>query len=100
MPNSNQGADFTDSKIKLGNTTWAGSIELHILASDWNKHKHSADKNYKNVILHVVWNNDAELNLPFSTLVLQDKVPKLLLKKFDELMHAESFIPCEKILNL
>ena len=100
MPNSNQGADFTDSKIKLGNTTWAGSIELHILASDWNKHKHSADKNYKNVILHVVWNNDAELNLPFSTLVLQDKVPKLLLKKFDELMHAESFIPCEKNIEL
>ncbi len=95
-PNTNQGPDFTNAKIKIENTTWAGSIELHINATDWKNHKHSSDKNYKNVILHVVWQQDIELKLPFSTLVLHDKVPKILLNKYDELMNAGSFIPCEK----
>ena len=98
--NTNQGPDFADAKIKIGKTIWAGSIELHINSSDWKNHKHSGDKNYKNVILHVVWQHDAPLNLPFSTLVLHDKVPKLLLKKYDELMNANSFIPCEKNIHL
>jgi len=94
--NTNQGPDFTDAKIKINNTIWAGSIELHINSSNWKDHKHNDDSNYKNVILHVVWQHDAELHLPFSTLVLEDKVPKFLLVKYDELMKAGSFIPCEK----
>ncbi len=98
--NNNQGPDFTDAKIKINNTIWAGSIELHINASDWKTHKHSGDKNYKNVILHVVWQQDVDLKLPFSSLVLQDKVPKILLNRYDELMSANSFIPCEKSIHI
>ena len=98
--NTNQGPDFTDAKIKIENTTWAGSIELHIHASDWKNHQHSNDIHYKNVILHVVWQPDADLELPFSTLVLQDKVPKILLHQYDELMNADHFIPCEKNIHL
>ena len=94
--NTNQGPDFSDAKIKINTTVWAGSIELHTNASDWKNHKHSGDKNYKNVILHVVWQQDAQLNLPCSTLVLQDKVPKILLTRYDELMQADYFIACEK----
>jgi hypothetical protein len=94
--NSNQGPDFTEAKIKINHTVWAGSIELHINTSDWKNHKHSQDKNYRNVILHVVWQHDTNLQLPCSTLVLQDRVPKLLLSKYDELMHTDHFIPCEK----
>lgn len=98
--NTNQGPDFIDAKIKIGSTTWAGSIELHVNSSDWKNHKHSGDKNYKNVILHVVWQDDISLNLSFSTLVLHDKVPKLLLSRYDDLMNTESFIPCEKSIHL
>ncbi len=97
--NTNQGPDFINAKIKIGNTIWAGSIELHIKNSDWKNHKHSSDKNYKNVILHVVWQNDVHLNLPFSTLTVQDKVPKVLLNRYDELMNGNSFIPCEKSIH-
>lgn len=98
--NTHQGPDFTGARIKINNTTWAGSVELHINSSDWRQHKHSADKNYKNVVLHVVWKNDVELNLPFATFVLEDKVPKLLLSRYDELMNANSFIACEKNIHL
>jgi hypothetical protein len=94
--NTNQGPDFSDAKVKIGTTTWAGSIEIHIKSSDWKLHKHSGDKIYNNVILHVIWLHDADLQLPFSTLVLQEKVPKVLLNRYDELMNAHSFIPCQK----
>jgi hypothetical protein len=94
--NSNQGPDFTDAKIRIGNTTWAGSIELHIRTSHWNQHRHSADKNYNNVILHVVWEQDVTLQLPFQTLVLQNRVAKLLLQKYEALLHSGHFIACEK----
>ena len=97
--NTNQGPDFLDAKVRIDNTTWAGSIELHINSSDWKNHKHAGDKNYKNVILHVVWQHDVDLQLSFPTLVLQDKVPKVLLEKYNELMNAPGFIPCEKAIH-
>jgi hypothetical protein len=93
--NSNQGPDFSNASIKVGDTTWAGNIELHVQASDWNLHKHGTDKNYNNVILHVVWQEDMALDTPFYTLVLQDRVPKLLLNRYETLMMAASFIPCQ-----
>ena len=100
ISNSNQGPDFKDAKIKIADTTWAGHVELHILSSDWQAHKHSNDDNYKNVILHVVWQNNIDLQLPFPVLELHDKVPKVLLSRFDELMQATDFIPCQHTLQL
>jgi len=93
--NTNQGPDFLNAKIKIGNTIWAGSIELHLLSSDWKNHKHGDDKNYNNVILHVVWQDDIDLKLAFPTLELQSKVSKLLLTKYNELMNTNSFIACQ-----
>ena len=97
--NTDQGPDFSAATIKIGDTTWAGSIELHLNSSDWKNHKHTGDDNYKNVVLHVVWQHDTPDALPFSTLILQDKVSKFLLVKYDELLNANSFIPCEKMIH-
>lgn len=97
--NTNQGPDFLDAKIKIDDTVWAGSIELHINSIDWKNHKHNDDTNYKSVVLHVVWQHDESLKLNFPTLILEDRVSKFLLKKYDELMNANSFIPCEKNIN-
>ncbi|MGN6492360.1 MAG: DUF2851 family protein [Agriterribacter sp.] len=98
--NTHQGPDFTAASIRINNTTWAGSIELHVKASDWKQHGHSGDSNYKNVILHVVWKNDCEVTDDYGnelpTLVLEDRVSKLLLQRYEELMHNQSHIPCEK----
>jgi hypothetical protein len=97
--NTNQGPDFLNAKIKVGNTTLAGSIEIHIKASEWKNHKHSNDENYGNVILHVVWEEDKDLQLPFPTLVLQNRVSTILLDKYEMLMNAQYFIPCEQQIN-
>ncbi len=93
--NTNQGPDFSDAKIKIGKTTWAGTVELHIKTSDWKKHNHQSDTNYNNVILHVVWEDDGSQN-SVPVIELKDKVSKILLERYEELMNATSFIPCEK----
>ena len=96
--NTNQGPDFNDAKIRIGKTTWAGSVELHILSSDWQKHKHQNDRNYNNVILHVVWEDDfPNYNIP--VLKLENRVAKILLQRFEELMNTKGFIPCEKTIS-
>lgn len=100
--NSNQGPDFTDAKIKIGATTWAGTVELHVQSSDWKKHQHSSDENYNNVVLHVVWEHDMapdEASESIPVLELKGRVSKILLQRYEELMNASSFIPCEKMIS-
>jgi hypothetical protein len=107
--NTNQGPDFLNGRIKIGSTTWAGTVELHCKTSDWNKHKHYLDKNYNNVVLHVVWEDDGHRNsVPVNTpeqssgvpvVELQGRVSKILLQRYEELMKAESFIPCERSIH-
>lgn len=107
--NTNQGPDFSDAKIKIGKTIWAGTVELHVKTSDWKKHKHQNDKNYNNVILHVVWEDDGGRNsVPANSteqssvvpvLELSGRVSKILLQRYEELMNADSFIPCDKSIN-
>ncbi|MBI3137005.1 MAG: DUF2851 family protein [Sphingobacteriales bacterium] len=93
--NSNQGPDFANARIRIGETTWAGTVELHIRSSDWEKHQHQYDKNYDNVILHVVWEDDG-WQYPVPVLELKGRVPGVLLKRYEDLMETNSFIPCEQ----
>ena len=94
--NINQGPDFLNAKISCGETVLAGSIEVHINSSEWQDHGHSADKNYDNVVLHVVWKNNKETGMHFPTLELYNRVSNLLLEKYANLLQAKSFIPCEE----
>lgn len=98
--NTNQGPDFLDAKIKIGAALWAGSVELHIKTSGWEKHNHQADKNYNNVILHVVWEDDTRQNGVLKNQIpvmeLKDRVSKILLQRYADLMNGSSFIACEK----
>ena len=95
MYNTNQGPDFIEGRIRVGVNTWIGNIELHVNASDWHRHQHADDRNYHNVILHVVWNNDDTSLGCFQTLVLSDRVPRVLLQQYETWMKGDYFIPCE-----
>ncbi len=96
--NTHQGPDFSEARIRIGSTVWAGAVELHLKTSDWEKHHHQFDKNYNNVILHVVWENDETLN-PIPVLELNDRVSNILLERYESLMNNPSFIPCENNCN-
>jgi hypothetical protein len=91
--NKNQGPDYSSAKIRFGNTTLAGNVELHLKTSDWVKHRHQSDANYKNVILHVVYEHDADVNnIPVCE--LSPRISTLLLHRYESFMNNASFIPC------
>lgn len=98
--NQNQGPDFSEAKIKIGNTTWVGNIEIHNDASQWHAHHHTHDQNYSNIILHVVWKNDANIKdanaQTIATLELQPLVSKVMLQQYERLMHAKGFVACDE----
>ncbi len=99
--NRDAGPDFFNAKIKIDKTIWAGNIEIHIKASDWHKHRHSADDNYDSVILHVVAENDTTVKRKngqaISTLVLP--VNEKLITNFNELTNNPVFPACAPYLN-
>ncbi|MCE3281802.1 MAG: hypothetical protein K0Q66_539 [Chitinophagaceae bacterium] len=95
--NRNQGPDFLNGVVKVGGTTWIGNIELHVKASDWERHRHSEDPNYRNVILHVVWENDLQIGST-ATFSLRERVPKVLLERYSQLMQASLGQACRGFL--
>ena len=38
--NFNQGPDFYHARLDIGDTVWAGTVELHMRTSDWLRHGH------------------------------------------------------------
>ncbi len=100
IENTDAGPDFFNAKIKIGNTVWAGNVEIHVNSSDWEKHQHQLDKSYNNVILHVVYHYDREIKNSegnsLSTLELKDLINKDLIAKYNSLasINNSDWIPC------
>lgn len=97
-----QGPDLRNARICIDGRNYTGPVEIHIRASDWVRHAHDADDHYRDTILHVVWENDwrggegkplTPGGIPM--LVLQQRVPKLLLDRYDRWMKGPVFVPCE-----
>lgn len=101
--NHNAGPDFLNGEVIIGDTKWVGHIEMHVNASEWKEHKHHLDKAYNNVILHVVYNNDAiiynENGMTIPTLILQDRISDQTLSNYENLSKNLDWIPCEKSLH-
>jgi hypothetical protein len=53
------GPDFRNARIKIGNITYCGDIEIDSFHSDWKNHGHIFNKKYNKVILHVILKNDS-----------------------------------------
>ncbi len=101
LQNDLSGPDFFNAKIKIGAQLWAGNVEMHLKSSDWYWHNHEADPNYDNVILHVVWEHDAEIyrkdNSLIPTLVLKDRVENEILEAYQMLLERSPMVlNCEK----
>ena len=101
--NLNSGPDFLNARIRIGNTLWAGNVEMHTTASEWYRHNHSTDPAYENVILHVVLENDTEVQRSDGTIIpcleLKRRIPAQLKSQYLKLIYNSNWIPCEQHLH-
>ena len=97
LHNTNAGADFFNSKIKIDDKMWAGNVEIHLASEDWYKHRHHLDKSYNSTILHVAEAvsgeiiNERGVKVPQLKLTIPDKVKS----SAEYLLQSVSSIPCK-----
>ncbi|MBT8387618.1 MAG: DUF2851 family protein, partial [Ignavibacteria bacterium] len=56
------GPDFHNARIRIGNITYRGDVEIDTLHSDRRTHGHYIDNKYNKVILHVVLSKEKNKN--------------------------------------
>jgi len=101
--NPNAGPDFLNSRVRIGQTLWAGNVEIHLSSSDWYKHNHEKDLAYENVILHVVFTNDRDVfrkdGSKIPTFELKERIDYHSYRKYKAWLQSGSYIPCDKLLE-
>jgi hypothetical protein len=96
--NHDSGPDFFNAKIRINKTVWAGNIEVHFKTSDWLIHRHHHDKNYQNIILHIVYKHDVEVpdselsNIPTAEI----QFPVNIYENYSAILRNTEWIPCGK----
>jgi hypothetical protein len=98
--NTHAGPDFLQARLRINGHLWAGSVEMHLRASEWIKHRHQEDPAYRNVVLHVVLEEDQvifrENGERIPCLSLKDRIPAGLVNRYQQLLHSERWIPCQQ----
>ena len=103
LHNHNQGPDFLQGSIQLGNETLYGNIELHLRNEDWYLHKHQLNSNYDNIILHVVLFETDEIytltskQTQIPILCLQNHIHSSTFNNIRHLIEQKTDIPCSEI---
>lgn len=101
--NNDAGPDFFNSRIKINGQEWAGNVEIHWKSSEWELHNHQNDAAYNNVILHVVYEHDQDVYKKNGDLIpaleLRSRINSKMLNRYNAMMKAKAWIPCEKQLK-
>lgn len=96
LHNTDEGPDFFNAKVKVGDRVWVGNIEIHRSSDEWYKHGHEQNKGYNSVILHVVEfataevYNQARLAIPQCEI----KYPKHIKDNIEFLLNSDVSLPC------
>lgn len=96
LPNTNEGPDFFNAKIKIGDKIWAGNIEIHSVSDEWVRHKHHTNKSYNSVILHIVEKANCEVFNESGQSIMQCEItyPEHIKENYEFLIHTNTDIPC------
>lgn len=102
--NHNQGPDFLDGNVMIGEVRWRGHIELHIHSNEWYHHKHHNDPNYNNVVLHVVLYGSEkpiirEDGTSIPELELNGRIAPYLFEAYHDLVTSSQMIPCASLIE-
>ena len=99
--NTSSGPDFFNARVKIGNTIWAGNLEIHRKASEWYNHEHHSDPAYDSVILHVVLEYDRDvLRMNGETVpTLEISLSESHLEEYLGLVMNNQELPCNQRLS-
>lgn len=101
LPNTNEGPDYFNAKIKIDGELWAGNIEIHTSSDQWKVHNHHKNKSYNSVILHVVEKANCEVFNELGQSVIQCEIvyPQHIKENYDFLIHSNTDIPCRNYIG-
>jgi len=102
QPNTDAGPDFFNAQIKIGDTLWAGNVEIHTSTEDWNAHGHTHDASYDNVILHVVGHSSGKEVKTSKDRVIPEvtlRYPIHIEERYKEITQTSGGIHCARYLN-
>lgn len=85
------GPDFKGARLRIGNLTYVGDIEIDNDFRDWKAHGHHLDKKYNSVVLHLTIHNKNKLPFVFNkngrkitSICLQEFIDKKVIEEFEE----------------
>lgn len=100
--NTDAGPDFFNAKVKIDGELWAGNVEIHTVASDWERHRHAENSAYDSTILHIVARADRQCvtnkqgrQIPQCTITYPDYINK----NYEYLFRSQSDIPCGNFIS-
>ncbi len=98
--NVHEGPDFLDIAILINGKVIIGNAEFHLKSSNWSQHQHSQDDRYRSVILHIVCDNDIELNENFGTLLVDiESLIKIKEQALNQNKHTIDLLSTEELQN-
>ena len=97
------GPDLSGAEVRIDGQLWSGTVEVHLRSSEWNAHGHQYDPAYENVVLHVVYEHDAEVcthsGRLLPTVELMPRISSERIAMHQALMRGQGFIPCARQLS-
>lgn len=101
--NTDSGPDIFNAMIKINRQLWVGNIEIHVFASDWDKHKHSLDLAYDSIILHIVYVYDKPIyrsnGEEIPCLELKNKFDNELFDNYESFLSSQAWISCAGLID-
>jgi hypothetical protein len=94
--NTDAGPDFLNARVRVGQTVWAGNIEIHVRSTDWTDHRHHLDKSYDSVILHVVHHCNQRITRSSGEIIpeIELRFNPALYENYRYLVDQQGGLPC------
>ncbi|MDX2247422.1 MAG: DUF2851 family protein [Bacteroidia bacterium] len=102
--NHDQGPDFFQALIRVGEIEWSGQVEIHVHSKEWYLHGHDHDPLYNNTILHIVLHTQGEPvrredGTTIPEVVLEGRIAEDLLQRYYRFSTSQEQIPCAPLIG-